>query len=229
MHVDCPSLDAAHVAPPGLPALLGHINVDAVLVAVLSDLHGGRFVHGLSPCNSATTPPTIGAVCRCSSARPGRATYVAAGPGPPVFTKPSCPGFAPHNATHHRSLGPRWETKMSGSIADVEAQALQLAPEDRARLADRRLASLSPSAETDEAWSVQVRCAGGKPPRNLAVRRPRPLRRAPAGAAPPPAGCGCSRWRGAAAPASNRLVRRCGPPASPPHGRRCTRRRRCCG
>lgn len=45
---------------------------------------------------------------------------------------------------------------MPVSIADVETQALRLTPEDRAYLADKLLASLSPSTEIDEAWSVEA-------------------------------------------------------------------------
>jgi len=45
---------------------------------------------------------------------------------------------------------------MPSSIADIEAQALQLAREDRARLADKLLASLGSSAEIDQAWSVEA-------------------------------------------------------------------------
>ena len=41
-------------------------------------------------------------------------------------------------------------------IAELEASALQLAPEDRAQLADRLLASLSADPDLDEAWSVEA-------------------------------------------------------------------------
>ena len=49
-----------------------------------------QFIHGPSPCESATTQPTTGRVHWCSSARPRRATYVIAGDGPPLFEKPFC-------------------------------------------------------------------------------------------------------------------------------------------
>ena len=45
---------------------------------------------------------------------------------------------------------------MSTSIAELEANALQLAPEDRAQLADRLLASLSSDTDLDDAWSVEA-------------------------------------------------------------------------
>ena len=45
---------------------------------------------------------------------------------------------------------------MPTSIAELEASALQLAPEDRAQLADRLLASLSADPDLDEAWSIEA-------------------------------------------------------------------------
>ena len=45
---------------------------------------------------------------------------------------------------------------MATSIAELEANALQLAPEDRAQLADRLLASLSSDNDLDDAWSVEA-------------------------------------------------------------------------
>jgi putative addiction module component (TIGR02574 family) len=45
---------------------------------------------------------------------------------------------------------------MSTSIAEVEAQALRLSPEDRANLADRLLASLGPDTEIEAAWSAEA-------------------------------------------------------------------------
>lgn len=42
---------------------------------------------------------------------------------------------------------------MTATIEDIEAQAMSLLPEQRARLADRLLASLSENAEVDDAWS----------------------------------------------------------------------------
>ena len=45
---------------------------------------------------------------------------------------------------------------MSISRAELEAQALLLAPEERVQLTDRLLASLSSTGEIDEAWSVEA-------------------------------------------------------------------------
>jgi putative addiction module component (TIGR02574 family) len=45
---------------------------------------------------------------------------------------------------------------MPTSIAELEASALLLAPEDRAQLADRLLASLSSDTDLDDAWSVEA-------------------------------------------------------------------------
>lgn len=45
---------------------------------------------------------------------------------------------------------------MSSQLEFVEAEALKLTPEERARLADRLLASLSDNAEVEEAWAVEV-------------------------------------------------------------------------
>ncbi len=45
---------------------------------------------------------------------------------------------------------------MANQLEIVEAQALQLKPEERARLADRLIASLTGGEEIDEAWAVEV-------------------------------------------------------------------------
>jgi putative addiction module component (TIGR02574 family) len=45
---------------------------------------------------------------------------------------------------------------MPPSIAELEVQALQLTPEDRAQLADRLLASLSSDEGIDQAWSIEA-------------------------------------------------------------------------
>ena len=45
---------------------------------------------------------------------------------------------------------------MISSVADLEAQALQLRPEDRVRLADRLLSSLSADSHLDDAWSQEA-------------------------------------------------------------------------
>ena len=45
---------------------------------------------------------------------------------------------------------------MPASVTELEAQALQLAPEDRAQLADRLLASLTSDDKIDEAWAVEA-------------------------------------------------------------------------
>ena len=45
---------------------------------------------------------------------------------------------------------------MTSSIAELESQALQLAPEDRVSLADRLLASVSADGEVDDAWSQEA-------------------------------------------------------------------------
>jgi len=45
---------------------------------------------------------------------------------------------------------------MPTSIAELEASALLLAPEDRAHLADRLLASLSSDSDLDDAWSAEA-------------------------------------------------------------------------
>ena len=45
---------------------------------------------------------------------------------------------------------------MSISRAELEAQALLLAPEERVHLADRLLSSLSSTEEIEEAWSVEA-------------------------------------------------------------------------
>jgi putative addiction module component (TIGR02574 family) len=45
---------------------------------------------------------------------------------------------------------------MSSQLEVVEAEALKLSVEERARLADRLLASLSEDAEVEEAWAAEV-------------------------------------------------------------------------
>jgi len=45
---------------------------------------------------------------------------------------------------------------MSSQLEDVEAQALRLNPEERARLADRLIASLTGGDEVEEAWAAEV-------------------------------------------------------------------------
>jgi len=45
---------------------------------------------------------------------------------------------------------------MSSQLEIVEAEALKLSAEERARLADRLLASLSEDAEVEEAWAIEA-------------------------------------------------------------------------
>jgi putative addiction module component (TIGR02574 family) len=45
---------------------------------------------------------------------------------------------------------------MSNPVDVVEAEAMKLTPEERARLADRLIASLSDDAAIEEAWAVEV-------------------------------------------------------------------------
>jgi putative addiction module component (TIGR02574 family) len=45
---------------------------------------------------------------------------------------------------------------MPSQLAVIEAQALKLTAEERARLADRLLSSLSEDHEIEEAWAVEV-------------------------------------------------------------------------
>ena len=45
---------------------------------------------------------------------------------------------------------------MQKQVDVLEAEALKLNPEERARLADRLLASLSDDAEIEEAWAAEV-------------------------------------------------------------------------
>ena len=45
---------------------------------------------------------------------------------------------------------------MSSQLEEVEAEALKLIPEERARLADRLLASLSEDAEVEDDWAIEV-------------------------------------------------------------------------
>ena len=45
---------------------------------------------------------------------------------------------------------------MSSQLEIIEAQALQLSVEERARLADRLIASLFEDTEVEEAWAAEV-------------------------------------------------------------------------
>jgi putative addiction module component (TIGR02574 family) len=45
---------------------------------------------------------------------------------------------------------------MSNQVDVLEAEAMKLTPEERARLADRLIASLSDNAEIEEAWAAEV-------------------------------------------------------------------------
>ncbi|MCI0439393.1 MAG: addiction module protein [Chloroflexi bacterium] len=45
---------------------------------------------------------------------------------------------------------------MSNQVDVLEAEAMKLTPEERARLADRLIASLSDDAEIEEAWAAEV-------------------------------------------------------------------------
>ena len=45
---------------------------------------------------------------------------------------------------------------MSNQVEVLEAEAMKLTPEERARLADRLLASLSDDAAIEEAWAAEV-------------------------------------------------------------------------
>ncbi|MFZ5504126.1 MAG: addiction module protein [Pseudomonadota bacterium] len=45
---------------------------------------------------------------------------------------------------------------MTSSLIDIESQALRLAPEERVRLADRLLASLSPDAALEAEWAEEA-------------------------------------------------------------------------
>lgn len=45
---------------------------------------------------------------------------------------------------------------MASQLEMIEAEALKLDAEERARLADRLLASLSEEADVDEAWAAEV-------------------------------------------------------------------------
>jgi putative addiction module component (TIGR02574 family) len=45
---------------------------------------------------------------------------------------------------------------MSRQLEIIEAQALQLSAEERARLADRLIASLFEDTEVEEAWAAEV-------------------------------------------------------------------------
>jgi hypothetical protein len=47
--------DGAHVPDLAVAAGIGHRNVDVVLVNVQPHVHSARFLHGPSPCKSATT------------------------------------------------------------------------------------------------------------------------------------------------------------------------------
>jgi putative addiction module component (TIGR02574 family) len=45
---------------------------------------------------------------------------------------------------------------MSNQVDVVETEAMKLTPEERARLADRLIASLSDDTAIEEAWAVEV-------------------------------------------------------------------------
>ena len=45
---------------------------------------------------------------------------------------------------------------MSTPVEVLEAEAMKLTPEERARLADRLISSLSVDADIEEAWGVEV-------------------------------------------------------------------------
>lgn len=45
---------------------------------------------------------------------------------------------------------------MPNQVDVLEAEAMKLTPEERARLADRLIASLSDNAEIEEAWAAEV-------------------------------------------------------------------------
>jgi putative addiction module component (TIGR02574 family) len=45
---------------------------------------------------------------------------------------------------------------MSTPVEVLEAEAMKLTPEERARLADRSISSLSVDAEIEEAWGAEV-------------------------------------------------------------------------
>jgi len=45
---------------------------------------------------------------------------------------------------------------MSGALETLEAQALQLTPEERVQLADRLIASVFEDHDVEEAWAVEV-------------------------------------------------------------------------
>jgi putative addiction module component (TIGR02574 family) len=45
---------------------------------------------------------------------------------------------------------------MSSRVEVLEAEAMKLTAEERARLADRLIASLSEDAQIEEAWAVEV-------------------------------------------------------------------------
>jgi len=45
---------------------------------------------------------------------------------------------------------------MSSQVEVLEAEAMKLTAEERARLADRLIASLSEDAQIEEAWAVEV-------------------------------------------------------------------------
>lgn len=45
---------------------------------------------------------------------------------------------------------------MSNQVDVLEAEAMKLSPEERARLADRLIASLSDEAEIEQAWALEV-------------------------------------------------------------------------
>ena len=57
---------------------------------------------------------------------------------------------------YHHAAGQNQEFVMPPTVADVEAQALQLSMEDRAHLADRLLGSLAADPSVEDAWAIEV-------------------------------------------------------------------------
>jgi putative addiction module component (TIGR02574 family) len=45
---------------------------------------------------------------------------------------------------------------MAASLSQIEADALQLPPEDRVRLADHLLASVAGESDVDDAWAEEI-------------------------------------------------------------------------
>ena len=72
---------------------------------------------------------------------------------------------------------------MSSQVEVLEADAMKLTAEERARLADRLIASLSEDGQIEEAWAVEVerghRASQERPFNAPANRRAAPLPRVP--------------------------------------------------